>query len=254
MLLPARSESGQTAAEYMGILLVVAVIIGALVTGPGPKIVGHATHFIDCIGAGGCAGTTKTAASAGGPRSNAQPTSAPAAQAPVSAAAAVPTPNPQPGPAPPQPAAAWPGQAANLPQGGDRPYVPPKSSRGQPKKVPSGRRGGAKGYEDADGNIWIWNPPGSPAAHGGPHWDVEHKDGSHTNVNPDGSIRGPDNFPNKSRGSSSNSGNDDNGSDNTAKIVGGTAAGIGVGGLIWWGAKVLSPACGPFAPVCAVVL
>src|SRR5262249_55076530 len=145
-------------------------------------------------------------------------------------------------------AAAWTGQAANLPRGGTRPYVPPKSSRGQPKKVPAGGRGGAKGYEDADGNIWIWNPPGSPRAHGGPHWDVEHKDGKHTNVNPDGSIRGEDNFPNKSRGG------DDSGSsgskDNTSKIVGGAAAGVGAGAIIWWGAKLLSPACGPFAPVC----
>jgi hypothetical protein len=128
------------------------------------------------------------------------------------------------------------------------------SSRGQPKKVPAGRRGGAKGYEDADGNTWIWNPPGSPTAHGGPHWDVEHKDGSHTNVNPDGSVRGPDNFPNKPRGSDSGSGNDNPADGNTAKIVGGAAAGIGAGALIWWGAKLLSPACGPFAPICAVVL
>jgi hypothetical protein len=247
-----RSESGQTAAEYMGILLVVAIIIGALVTGPGPRLAGHATRFIDCIGAGGCADSAPAAPAANGPQFDVQPTGAP----PATTAGAVPTPNPQPGPAPPQPqpAAVWPGQAANLPQGGDRPYVPPKSSRGQPKKVPAGRRGGAKGYEDADGNIWIWNPPGSPTAHGGPHWDVEHKDGSHTNVNPDGSIRGPDNFPNKSPGSSSGSGSDDKSGDNTTKIVGGAAAGIGIGGLIWWGAKVLSPACGPFAPVCAVVL
>jgi hypothetical protein len=251
----ARSESGQTAAEYMGILLVVAVIIGALVSGPGPKIAGHATHFLDCVGAGGCAETTPQAptAASDGPQYDVQPTGVPTTPQAPTAATAAPTPDPQPGAAPPQPAAAWPGQAANLPQGGDRPYVPPKSSRGQPKKVPAGKRGGAKGYEDADGNIWIWNPPGSPTAHGGPHWDVEHKDGSHTNVNPDGSVRGSDNFPNKSRGSGSSSGNDDKGGD-AAKAAGAAAAGIGAGALIWWGAKILSPACGPFAPVCAVVL
>jgi hypothetical protein len=115
--------------------------------------------------------------------------------------------------------------------------------------------GGAMGYEDADGNIWIWNPAGSPTTHGGPHWDVEHKDGSHTNVNPDGSIRGLDNFLNRSRGSGEGSGNDgDAGDNNTAKIVGGAAAGVGVGAIIWCGAKLLSPACGPFTPACAVVL
>ena len=166
---------------------------------------------MDCI-AGGCAVTGAPGESGGvgsggggggsGPFQAALPTPqpAPTAGGPVAQPAGepVPVPQPSPGPAPPAP---WPGQAANLPQTGDRPYVPPKSSRGQPKKVPAGRRGGARGYEDADGNIWIWNPPGSPTAHGGPHWDVEHKDGSHTNVNPDGSVRGPDNFPNKPRGS-----------------------------------------------------
>jgi hypothetical protein len=248
----ARSETGQTAAEYLGMLFVVAVIVSALVSGPLPNIAGHMSHLVGCI-ARGCAGDGPATASAaatttggGGGGGGSQP--------PVTAvAAAVPTPNPQPGAVPTAPAAAWTGQAANLPQGGDRPYVPPKSSRGQPKKVPTGSRGGAKGYEDADGNIWIWNPPGSPTAHGGPHWDVEHKDGSHTNVNPDGSVRGPDNFPNKPRGSDSGSGGDDS-DGNTAEIVGGAAAGIGAGALIWWGGKLLSPACGPFVIVCAVVL
>ncbi len=37
-----------------------------------------------------------------------------------------------------------------------------------------------------------------------------------------------------------------------SKIVGGAAAGVGAGAIIWWGAKLLSPACGPFAPVCAI--
>ena len=40
-----------------------------------------------------------------------------------------------------------------------------------------------------------------------PHWDVQHPDGSHTNVDPDGNItHGDDNFPNKSRGGSGDSG------------------------------------------------
>jgi hypothetical protein len=250
----ARSETGQTAAEYMGVLLVVAAILVALLHGSAPKVISvNLGHAVDCIVDVGC----PAAVSDPGSDPPTVPTTAPATPVTPTSAAAVPTPNPQPGPAPPQPAAAppgWTGQAANLPTGGDRPYVPPKNSHGKPKKVPAGGRGGAKGYEDADGNIWVWNPPGGRTAHGGPHWDVQHPDGSHTNVDPDGKItHGDDNFPNKSRGASGDNGANP-GDDNTAKIVGGTAAGIGIGGLIWWGAKVLSPACGPFAPVCAVVL
>ena len=222
-------EDGQTAAEYMGILLVVAAIVALIVPGLPSQISGRVGHLVSCIGAGGCTATAAGGSDGGppvfGPN---QPTG------PLAAAAA------------------WGGQAANLPQGGDRPYVPPKSSHGQPKKVPAGGRGGAKGYEDADGNIWVWNPPGSSGAHGGAHWDVQHPDGSHTNVYPDGSIRGEDNFPNKSRGSDDSGSSDSK--DNTSKIVGGAAAGVGAGAIIWWGAKRLSPACGPFAPVCAIGL
>jgi hypothetical protein len=253
----ARSETGQTAAEYMGVLLLVGAILVALFHGGTPKLVSvNVGHAVDCIVDMGCPAAA-TDQGGDGPA----PTTAPAAgTTPTTAvAAAFPTPNPQPGPAPPQPAPAgsgWPGQAGNLPTGGDRPYVPPKNSHGKPKKVPAGGRGGAKGYEDADGNIWVWNPPGGRTAHGGPHWDVQHPDGSHTNVDPDGTItHGDDNFPNKSRGGSSDGGGDNSGGDNhTAEIVGGTAAGIGLGGIIWWGAKALSPACGPFVVVCAVVL
>jgi|GEM_PF-3547342 len=287
MLRRARSQTGQTAAEYLGALLLVSVVIAAVVSGPGPKLAGHVSHLVDCIAGGGC---SSTGASDGGtPAPNAAPTpTIQLADAPSAPATGVPTPPPSapatptmpqpsgaptttgvptpqaggggpvatpqaapPGPAPTPPPAPWTGQAANLPQTGDRPYVPPKSSRGQPKKVPAGTRGNAKGFEDADGNVWIWNPPGSPTAHGGPHWDVQHKDGSHTNVNPDGSVRGPDNFPNKSRGGNSGGSDGDKGGD-TGKIVAGTAAGVGAGALIWWGAKLLSPACGPFAPFCAI--
>jgi hypothetical protein len=217
----------------MGALLVVSVIVAAVATGPLPKLTGHMTRLVGCIAtAGDC---TKTTA----PTTTDAPTD--------------PQPDPQPGPPPTAAAGAWGGQAANLPRGGARPYVPPKNSHGQPKKVPAGSRGGAKGYEDADGNIWVWNPPGSPTAHGGPHWDVQHKDGSHTNVNPDGSIRGPDNFPNKAPGGSSDGSNGGSGDDHTAEIVGGTAAGVGIGAIIWWGGKAFSPACGPLVLVCAAV-
>ncbi len=57
---------------------------------------------------------------------------------------------------------------------------------------PKGRK---HGYRDIDENEWV--------AHAGPrgregefHWDVQHLDGRHTNVGPDGEVHhGPDNFP-----------------------------------------------------------
>jgi hypothetical protein len=70
---------------------------------------------------------------------------------------------------------------------GGRIYIPPKSGRGQPV-----RKG--KGFVDAKGNVWEWARGG--AQHGGPHWDVQHPDGSHTNVAPNGKVIGKDNFPN----------------------------------------------------------
>jgi Flp pilus assembly pilin Flp len=49
----ARDERGQTAAEYMGILLIVAVIIGAVATsGIGGKISGLIGDMIDSISSG----------------------------------------------------------------------------------------------------------------------------------------------------------------------------------------------------------
>jgi hypothetical protein len=144
----------------------------------------------------------------------------------------------------------WTGQAANLPQGGSRPYVPPKKSHGKPHRV-RGDRG--TGYEDVDGNVWVWDPRG----HAGPHWDVQHPDGSHTNVYPDGEIhQGADNFPNKPRSSDGGgSGDDEGGGDNnTAKAVGIAGALATAGTILWWVGKAASPACGPLAPVCVVVL
>ena len=47
----ARSESGQTAAEYMGVLLVVAVVIFAVVSGnPATKISGQISHLVGSLG------------------------------------------------------------------------------------------------------------------------------------------------------------------------------------------------------------
>ena len=101
-------------------------------------------------------------------------------------------------------------------------------------------------------------PEGSGAAHGGAHWDVQHPDGSHTNVFPDGNVVGEDNFPNKSRGGSDSdtdqSGNTSNSTSvDPGTVAGGVAGGLAAGGLIWWLGKLASPVCGPAAPVCAVV-
>jgi Flp pilus assembly pilin Flp len=48
-----READGQTAAEYMGVLLVVSVIIaGVATTGIGDQIVGKMTHLVNQIAAG----------------------------------------------------------------------------------------------------------------------------------------------------------------------------------------------------------
>ena len=50
----AREERGQTAAEYMGILFIVALIIGALITAKVPSKIGNAAGtLIDEIAKGG---------------------------------------------------------------------------------------------------------------------------------------------------------------------------------------------------------
>jgi hypothetical protein len=81
---------------------------------------------------------------------------------------------------------------SELPTEGQRRYMPPHQ-RGNPEIVnnPQGA-----GYIDADGNVWIW----AHDQHAGPHWDVQHPNGGHTNVGPDGSVIGNrDNFPNVPR-------------------------------------------------------
>ena len=44
------------------------------------------------------------------------------------------------------------------------------------------------GWEDCKGDVWVPTGQGSKA-HGGPHWDVQHPDGTHTNVYPGGHRR-----------------------------------------------------------------
>jgi len=74
---------------------------------------------------------------------------------------------------------------------GKHAFVPPKGTN-WPKNPLRGSQGS---YVDDDGNEW--RPHRSPG--GNPedlHWDVQHRDGSHTNVGLDGEVHhGPDNFP-----------------------------------------------------------
>jgi len=71
---------------------------------------------------------------------------------------------------------------------GGRCYEPPKKNRGKPKRA---RHGDRTGWEDDGKNVWVWDPSG----HAGPHWDVQHPDGRHTNVSEEGTvIGGRDNF------------------------------------------------------------
>jgi hypothetical protein len=268
-----RSQSGQAGAEYMGVLLIVALIVAALAaSGLASDVAGSATHFVKCTATGGCTaapgggGSVGSGGGGGGgsswPGGNqvqaALPTPGPAQPAGGDVPAQPEPPQPGPAPGPPASAAAsWPGPAANLPQSGDRVFKPRKKDRGKPQRVPLGDRGGKKGYIDDDGNKWEWVPEGSGAAHGGAHWDVQHPDGSHTNVFPDGNVVGEDNFPNKSRGGSEsdNSGSTSNSTSvDPGTVAGVVGGGIATGGLIWWLGKLASPACGPAVLVCAVVL
>jgi hypothetical protein len=72
-------------------------------------------------------------------------------------------------------------QAPGKPTGNDG-FIPKKNWNGEKVKH---RRG--FGWPDKKGSIWI---PSGPNGHGGPHWDVQHPDGSYDNVLPGGKIRG----------------------------------------------------------------
>jgi len=64
-------------------------------------------------------------------------------------------------------------------------YIAPK---GEPKKGKT--KDGKTGWVDKYGNIWVPAPTGSPAAHGGGHWDVTRGDGKgYINVYPEAKIR-----------------------------------------------------------------
>ncbi|WP_414833990.1 polymorphic toxin type 37 domain-containing protein [Afifella sp. YEN Y35] len=65
-------------------------------------------------------------------------------------------------------------------------FKPPKNWNGQKVKSPNGR---GYGWPDKSGNVWVPTGPG-PAAHGGPHWDVQRPGGGYINVYPGGRTRG----------------------------------------------------------------
>lgn len=258
-----RAQGGQAAVEAAGVLVVVALIIGAVATIgiPGMVSAGVSRTVASLFGATGHAPATAPGhpsapgqgATTNGPgQGGLNPgTSSAAAGTGSTSGGARGNQNPQAGAAPPPPWR-WPASAGNhadqLPTNGERPYSPPKQGRGDPVRT----RGG--GYVDQDGNTWEWAPPG--AQHGGPHWDVQHPDGSHTNVAPDGTVIGKDNFPNKRRVPTppppppDKQPGDNSG---TAKsVVVGAAGAAGAGAVIWWLGKLASPVCGPAAPLCAI--
>lgn len=74
-----------------------------------------------------------------------------------------------------------------LPHGGSISFIPPRSKSGD---IPRDRQGG---FIDRNKNSWQWD--GTKG-----EWDVQHPDGSHTNVNPAGEItHGDNNFPKGSK-------------------------------------------------------
>jgi hypothetical protein len=78
-----------------------------------------------------------------------------------------------------------------LPSTGERYYIPPKGSHGEPKFV-NNQTG--RGFEDSEGVVWT-APKGQLV--GPPHWDATNPSGGHTNVAQNGDVlHGGDNFPN----------------------------------------------------------
>lgn len=64
----------------------------------------------------------------------------------------------------------------------------PKRNWGGKKTVASN---GKRGYEDKDGDIWVpVKKSNHGGAHGGEHWDVQHRDGTYHNTFPGGKKAG----------------------------------------------------------------
>jgi len=91
----------------------------------------------------------------------------------------------------PRPALGYPKNM--LPAGGDYPYVSGAAEEVAPAP------GGGGGYLDQHGNVWQVDPTKARTQKFF-EWDVQHPDGSHTNVGSDGSItHGDNNFPEAQR-------------------------------------------------------
>jgi RHS repeat-associated protein len=79
-----------------------------------------------------------------------------------------------------------------LPTGGKHPYVSSDTKTGKPVKLK-----GNQGYRDCNGNRWVKDPQKG-------EWDVQHPDGTHTNVGENGEVtHGEDNFPGASNAEAS---------------------------------------------------
>ena len=77
-----------------------------------------------------------------------------------------------------------------LPRSGTHPFVPPEGVEWLKKP----KRGLAHGYRDRFDNEWVPHQPPSGREEDF-HWDVQHPNGRHTNIRPDGEIdHGEDNF------------------------------------------------------------
>lgn len=273
------SERGASLVEYAGLIVLAALILGSLVAIGIPQKVSSGVGSAICriFDQENC-GKQQPSASGGSPnapaRSNpAQPAIAPhptdALQVRLASfiADGGRKPNPQARKPPPQDPESPPeedepdwgpstgagpgnpgvGRSGDLPRksyGGEEWYEPPKRGNGKPVKAK-----GENSWVDKWGRIWKWDTKHRD------HWDVtDPKTGKHINVNPDGSIaRKPKTTasPQVSEPPPPPPGN--KGTSNFWKSV--AAVGAVVGGVavaIWWGAKVLSPVCGPAFPLCAL--
>lgn len=261
-------DRGASALEYAGLIVLAAVILGGLYAIGIPEKVssGVGTALCRILNEDNCGGRQPSAngSPTSGPGQSSGPAAAPRPTDPLQVraeAAGYPQPNPQAQQPPPQPGQAnavtntpWgksyghgPGNPGiggpgDLPTGGDIPYVPPKKGHGKPVKVK-----GKPAYVDDQDRTWEWDRLHQD------HWDVTDKNGDHINVNPDGSeARKPKGAqPSPSASPQPTGGGKSHFDWKPWGIAGGVAAG---GGLLWWGGKVLSPACGPLVLACAVVL
>lgn len=274
-------QRGASLVEYAGLIVLAALILGSLVALgiPGKISSGVGSAICRIFDQGNCGKQQPSASgrSPNGPAGTrpAQPSqSAPAPRptdplqvrlASFNAAAGKPQPNPQPQQPPPQnpggtqtpwgrstghgPGNPGIGRQGDLPSEGPHAYEPPKSGHGKPVPIK-----GRNAWRDKYGRTWQWDKQHED------HWDVtDPKTGKHINVNPDGNeARKPQATtspkptppPPPPPGKKGKRGGKSHFSWEPWAAGAGAA---GIGTVIWWGLKVLSPACGPALPACALV-